>query len=242
VTFSLAAGEKVALVGPNGTGKTSMLRQIRRADHPAITFSPEAKPAFFSQLHEEVFRGESTIYETFFDVGFETREDIEAYLEDYCFDPLSLHRKVGNLSGGEKNLLQLALLAVGESNLLLLDEPSSHLDTFAQMALEDAIADAGFDRNGDGQVLIRLHNYPVDLADDSENAGVKNHQIVAALDADLIGHTSGLFLLEDPETFQAVTDERLANTFLPFRDGLYLCIPNNAEEAYQQLFEQIQES
>lgn len=112
----------------------------------------------------------------------------------------------------------------------------------ALQALEDAIADAGFDRNGDCQVLIRLHNYPVDLADDSENAGVKNHQIVAALDADLIGHTSGLFLLEDPETFQAVTDERLANTFLPFRDGLYLCIPNDAEEAYQQLFEQIQES
>ena len=112
----------------------------------------------------------------------------------------------------------------------------------ALQALEDAIADAGFDRNGDCQVLIRLHNYPVDLADDSENAGVKNHQIVAALDADLIGHTSGLFLLEDPETFQAVTDERLVNTFLPFRDGLYLCIPNDAEEAYQQLFEQIQES
>ena len=140
VTFSLAAGEKVALVGPNGTGKTSMLRQIRRGDHSAVTFSPETKPAFFSQLHEEVFRGESTIYETFFDAGFETREDIEAYLEDYCFDPLSLHRKVGNLSGGEKNLLQLALLAVGESNLLLLDEPSSHLDTFAQKALEDALA------------------------------------------------------------------------------------------------------
>jgi len=103
-------------------------------------------------------------------------------------------------------------------------------------SLEAAFADAGFDVNGDGQILVRLHNYPVDLADDSENAGVNNHQIVAALDADLIGRTSGLFLLDDPQTFQRVTHGRLKEPFLPFRDGLYLCIPNDAGEAYQQLF------
>ena len=54
--------------------------------------------------------------------------------------PQKQWQKVGNLSGGEKNLLQLAKLAAGNANLLLLDEPSSHLDTFAQIALEDAIA------------------------------------------------------------------------------------------------------
>ena len=65
---------------------------------------------------------------------------MEEYLQKYCFDPDTLNRKVGNLSGGEKNLLQLAKLAIGHANLLLLDEPSSHLDTFAQIALENAIA------------------------------------------------------------------------------------------------------
>ena len=65
---------------------------------------------------------------------------MEAHLQGYCFAPDSLGRKVGNLSGGEKNLLQLAKLAAGSANLLLLDEPSSHLDTFAQIALENAIA------------------------------------------------------------------------------------------------------
>ena len=94
---------------------------------------------FFSQLHEEVFREEDTIYDAFFDLGFETREQIEDYLTGYCFDPDSLHRKIDHLSGGEKNLLQLALLAAGQADVLLLDEPSSHLDTFAQKALEDAI-------------------------------------------------------------------------------------------------------
>ncbi|MBO4929513.1 MAG: ABC-F family ATP-binding cassette domain-containing protein [Clostridia bacterium] len=138
VSFALHAGEKLALVGPNGTGKSSMLREIRKG-HPAARFAEGLEIGWFSQLHEEVFREEDTIYDTFFDLGFETREQIEQYLTDYCFDPDSLHRKIAHLSGGEKNLLQLAVLAVGKAQVLLLDEPSSHLDTFAQEALEEAV-------------------------------------------------------------------------------------------------------
>ena len=140
VSFAVHSGEKVALVGANGTGKTSMLRQVWKNENPAIRFSPDAVPAFFSQLHAEILRESSTIYEEFHDIGFDTEAQIEEYLRDYCFDPNTLRRRVGNLSGGEKNLLQLAKLAAGNANLLLLDEPSSHLDTFAQIALEDAIA------------------------------------------------------------------------------------------------------
>ncbi len=138
VSFALHAGEKLALVGPNGTGKSSMLREIRKG-HPAAQFAEGLEVGWFSQLHEEVFREEDTIYDTFFDLGFQTREQIETYLTDYCFDPDSLHRKIAHLSGGEKNLLQLAVLAVGKAQVLLLDEPSSHLDTFAQEALEEAV-------------------------------------------------------------------------------------------------------
>ena len=140
VSFAVHAGEKVALVGANGTGKTSMLREIWKNQHPSIRFSEEASPAFFSQLHGEVLSEQNTIYQEFFTIGFETEAQVEEHLQKYCFDPDSLGRKVGNLSGGEKNLLQLAKLAAGEANILLLDEPSSHLDTFAQIALEDAIA------------------------------------------------------------------------------------------------------
>ncbi len=140
VSFAVHSGEKVALVGANGTGKTSMLRQIWKNQNPAIHFSEEASPAFFSQLHAEILKEQNTVYEELYDIGFETPGQVEAYLQDYCFDPDTLNRKVGHLSGGEKNLLQLAKLAAGSSNLLLLDEPSSHLDTFAQIALENAIA------------------------------------------------------------------------------------------------------
>ena len=140
VSFAVHAGEKVALVGANGTGKTSMLREIWRNQNPAIHFSAEAVPALFSQLHAEILKEKNTIYQEFLDIGFETHEQVEQHLQKYCFDPDSLGRRVGDLSGGEKNLLQLALLGAGQANLLLLDEPSSHLDTFAQIALEDAIA------------------------------------------------------------------------------------------------------
>ena len=140
VSFAVRAGEKVALVGANGTGKTSMLRQIWKNENPAIHFDPAAIPGFFSQLHAEILREENTIYQELYNIGFETDAQIEEYLQAYCFDPNALGRKVGSLSGGEKNLLQLAKLAAGKANLLLLDEPSSHLDTFAQIALENAIA------------------------------------------------------------------------------------------------------
>ena len=140
VSFAVHAGEKVALVGANGTGKTSMLRQIWQNRNPAIRFSEDASPAFFSQLHAEILHEQNTIYEEMESVSFHTPEQAETYLQQYCFDPDSLNRKVGHLSGGEKNLLQLAKLAAGNANLLLLDEPSSHLDTFAQIALENAIA------------------------------------------------------------------------------------------------------
>lgn len=140
VSFTVHAGEKVALVGANGTGKTSMLRQIWKNQNPAVHFSQEAFPAFFSQLHAEILNEENTIYREFQNVGLETHEQVEQHLQKYCIRADSLGRKIRQLSGGEKNLLQLAKLAIGHANLLLLDEPSSHLDTFAQIALENAIA------------------------------------------------------------------------------------------------------
>lgn len=153
VFFSVHAGEKVALVGPNGTGKTSMLRDIRRGEDPAIRFSELARVGYFSQLHEEVLDEEGSIYDEFYALGFPTPQSVEEYLAHYCFDPDSLHRKVGQLSGGEKNLLQLAKLSAGDFNFLLLDEPSSHLDTFAQQALEKALAAY------QGAVLMVSHDF-----------------------------------------------------------------------------------
>ena len=153
VTFALHAGQKTAIVGPNGTGKTSLLREIKAGIPPAIQYSPEANVGFFSQLQEEALCEAHTIREEFAEFDFESPSDLEAYLARYCFAPQGLHRKIAQLSGGEKNLLQLAKLALGEKNLLLLDEPSSHLDTFAQIALEKAISAY------EGAVLMVSHDF-----------------------------------------------------------------------------------
>ncbi len=153
VEFNVHAHEKVALVGPNGTGKTTLLRELWKNSNPAIRYDEAAKVGFFSQLQEETLNEENTIYQEFYDLGFETASSVEEHLRKYCFDPDNLDRKISQLSGGEKNLLQLAKIAVGDFNLLLLDEPSSHLDMYAQMALENAIAEYK------GAILMVSHDF-----------------------------------------------------------------------------------
>lgn len=152
VTFSLLPGEKVALVGPNGSGKSTLLRAIRQGG-PEILLAPGVRMKQFSQLHQDVFHREDTVWDTFFRAGLSTREEIAQYLAGYGFAPELLGQQAEQLSGGERNLLQLALLALGEADLLLLDEPSSHLDTFAQRALEEALA------NWPGAVLMVSHDH-----------------------------------------------------------------------------------
>ncbi len=153
VSFKIFENEKVALVGPNGTGKTTLLRNLWNQNDPAFFFGERAEIGFFSQMQEDILNEENTIYQEFFELGFETASSVEEHLRDYCFDADTLDRKICQLSGGEKNLLQLAKLAAGKANLLLLDEPSSHLDTYAQIALEKAI------KMYHGAVLMVSHDF-----------------------------------------------------------------------------------
>ena len=102
-------------------------------------------------------------------------------------------------------------------------------------ALTDSFGVLGEDVNGDGEVLVKLNTYFVDLADEEPNAGVKNAEKVAALDADLVGKRSGIFLTEDPQTLQAVTGGLFEEPFREYGDGLYLCLRNDAEDEYRTL-------
>ena len=139
VRFELKEGEKVAIVGPNGTGKTTMLRDIYRNNNSFIAIADDVELGFLSQIHGEMLKESNTIYQEFEEIGFETHAQIAEYLKDYYFEPDMLSSPISQLSGGEKNLLQLAKIAAGKANLLLLDEPTSHLDTYSQIALEKAI-------------------------------------------------------------------------------------------------------
>lgn len=151
--FELLAGEKVAIVGANGTGKTTIVRDILTQNHPSIHIAEGTRFACLSQLKDENIDDDKTVYEVMDQLGFDTQESVRNYLANYCLEPETLKQKVGQLSGGEKNLLQLAIIANTEADLLILDEPTSHLDLYAQLALEKAIADFK------GAVLMVSHDF-----------------------------------------------------------------------------------
>ena len=140
VNFEVKKGEKVAIVGANGTGKTTLIKDILRGGHPAIHISETVKAACLSQLQGETVDSDRTVYQVMQDAGFGSRTSIAEYLEKYCLPEDVLDQKAGQLSGGEQNLLQIAIIAASGAELLILDEPTSHLDIYAQMALERAIA------------------------------------------------------------------------------------------------------
>lgn len=106
--------------------------------------------------------------------------------------------------------------------------------------LKAEISAAGEDQNGDGKVLVQLHCYIVDLADDSENAGSNNYQTVASLDADLVGKVSGIFLTDAPQTLQTVTGG-IFQPAAPYGEGLWLCLRTDAEAQYNELLVQLKE-
>ncbi len=96
--------------------------------------------AYLSQIQGKTLNDSNTILEEFLEAGFETYEDIKLHIFEYGFENEEiLNQKIESLSGGEKNMLQLAKISASNANLLLLDEPTSHLDTYSQIALEKAI-------------------------------------------------------------------------------------------------------
>ena len=153
VDLELKVGEKIAIVGANGTGKTTLLRDIYKNSSDTIHIGEDVEIGFLSQLHGEMLDEEHTVYEEMEEFGFERKADIQEYLKDYCFEEETLTQKIGQLSGGEQKLLQLAKIAKSNANLLLLDEPTSHLDTYSQIALEEALNEYK------GAVLMVAHDF-----------------------------------------------------------------------------------
>jgi ATP-binding cassette subfamily F protein 3 len=153
VNFEMSSNDKVALIGANGTGKTTLLREIYKNNHPSIKISENIKAAYLSQLNSEILNESNTILDEFLDAGFKTNSEVAAYLLNYNFEEEDLRQTISSLSGGEKNILQLAKVAARKANLLLLDEPTSHLDTYAQLALEKAIGEYK------GAVLMISHDF-----------------------------------------------------------------------------------
>ncbi|MCJ8013010.1 ATP-binding cassette domain-containing protein [Paenibacillus sp. KQZ6P-2] len=153
VNFEIKSTDKVAIIGSNGTGKTTLLRDIFNNNHDSIEINADAKVGYLSQVQGEVLRDSNTILEEFIDAGFKTYDEIRSHVSSYGFEGEIVNQKIGSLSGGEKNVLQLAKVSASKANVLLLDEPTSHLDTYTQIALEKAIEDYK------GAILMISHDF-----------------------------------------------------------------------------------
>lgn len=153
VSFEIGPKDKVAIVGSNGTGKTTLLREIMHGGNDAIWIAPEAETAYLSQMQGETMDESQTVRKIMDAAGLETKKEVLEYLSPYGFAEDMLEQRIDSLSGGEKNLLQLAVLSRDNASLLLLDEPTSHLDIYAQESLEEAIL--GYN----GAVLMVSHDF-----------------------------------------------------------------------------------
>lgn len=153
VDFEMKPTEHVAIVGNNGTGKTTLLREIYENNNDTIRMSEDAEVIMFSQITGSLYDDSKTLLEILEEKGFDQKHEAMDYLKQYGFEGETLCQKVSGLSGGEKDLFQLAVISIKRGNFLLLDEPTGHLDIYAQIALEQAISEYK------GAILMVSHDF-----------------------------------------------------------------------------------
>lgn len=155
VNFTLRRGEKVAFVGKNGQGKTTMVRCILNE----IPYSGTLKTGhnvnigYFAQNQASLLDGELTVFETIDNVATgDMRLKVRDILGAFMFGGENIDKKVKVLSGGEKTRLAMIRLLLTPVNLLILDEPTNHLDITSKEVLKEAI------KNFDGTAIIVSHD------------------------------------------------------------------------------------
>ena len=132
-------GEKVAIIGDNGTGKSTLINEIISNSNPSIVVGSNQKIAYLSQIIEFVDKKQSLLEYFIYETGLE--EVISrSVLYNFQFFKKDVSKRVGTLSGGEKLRLKLAILLQKEINLLILDEPTNHIDIETREVLEDTLS------------------------------------------------------------------------------------------------------
>ncbi|AXF57399.1 ribosomal protection-like ABC-F family protein [Salicibibacter kimchii] len=144
IDFAVTRGENVAVIGPNGTGKTTFLKIIGNRLDPTegdVHYGSKVTVGYYDQEQAQLNTKKTVLDELWDEHPRVVEKDIRTVLGRFLFSGEDVHKLVHSLSGGEKARLVLAKLMMQKANLLLFDEPTNHLDLDSKEALEAALID-----------------------------------------------------------------------------------------------------
>lgn len=143
--FTMEKGDRIAIVGVNGSGKSTFTRLISGTEDPdagSFAFGHHTQVAFFSQTHADVLNNEQTVLECVEAAASrETRPMVRNILGCFLFRGDDVFKKIGVLSGGERSRVALVCMLLKPANFLIMDEPTNHLDFQSQDVLQRALAE-----------------------------------------------------------------------------------------------------